>query len=63
MLILSAEQIRGWDAYTIANEPIASIDLMERASNAFVNWFVKKFGVQEKIGIVCGKETMAAMAS
>lgn len=32
--ILSAEQIRQADAYTMAHEPIASIDLMERAAAA-----------------------------
>jgi len=35
--LLTASQMREADAYTIANEPIASIDLMERASLAFVN--------------------------
>lgn len=35
MKILNAEQIRAADAYTIANEPIPSIDLMERAATAF----------------------------
>jgi ADP-dependent NAD(P)H-hydrate dehydratase / NAD(P)H-hydrate epimerase len=52
--ILNAEQIRQWDAFTIANEPIVSIDLMERACNAFVTWFVSKYNNQEKVGIVCG---------
>lgn len=37
--VLSAAQIRAADAYTIENEPIRSIDLMERASQAFVNKF------------------------
>lgn len=32
--VLSAEQVRQADAHTIAHEPIASIDLMERASTA-----------------------------
>src|SRR5690349_2951064 len=32
MKILTAEQIREADAYTIKNEPIASIDWMERAA-------------------------------
>ena len=32
MKLLSAEQIRQADAFTIANEPIASADLMERAA-------------------------------
>jgi ADP-dependent NAD(P)H-hydrate dehydratase / NAD(P)H-hydrate epimerase len=52
--ILSAEQIRKLDAYTIANEPIASIDLMERACRAFVQWFTGKIDATKKIGIVCG---------
>lgn len=53
--LLSARQIRDWDAFTIANEPISPEGLMERASNAFVNWFVANFNTSEKIGIVCGK--------
>jgi NAD(P)H-hydrate epimerase len=53
--ILTAEQTRAWDAYTIANEPISPEGLMERASNAFVNWFIKKFETTERIAIVCGK--------
>ena len=33
MKILSAEQIREADKFTIENEPIPSIDLMERAAD------------------------------
>lgn len=55
MKILSAEQIRKLDAYTIENEPIASIDLMERASLSFVNWFVKHFPDKDaRIHVFCG---------
>lgn len=36
MKILTSEQIRSADAFTISHEPISSVDLMERASNAFV---------------------------
>ena len=43
MKILAVEQIRAADQSTIQHEPIASIDLMERASKVFVKWFVKKF--------------------
>ena len=39
MKILSVEQIRKADAFTMQYEPITSIDLMERASRGFVNWF------------------------
>lgn len=38
MKILSAEQIRAADAYTIKHEPIKSIDLMERASGLCFDW-------------------------
>lgn len=39
MKILSAEQIRAADQYTIKHLPIASTDLMEKASRAFVTQF------------------------
>ena len=54
MKIFSAEQIRQLDAFTIANEPIRSIDLMERASRAFVKWFVDRFHRGEEIFVFCG---------
>ena len=55
MKILSAKQIRTLDAYTIENEPIASLDLMERASMTFVNWFEKNFPTGDfNIYIFCG---------
>lgn len=53
--LYSAKKTQDWDAYTIANEPISSEKLMGRASNAFVQWFVLKFSVSEKIAIICGK--------
>lgn len=52
--ILTVEQIRAWDADTIQNEPIASIDLMERACRAFVEWFTERFNPLKKVGVVCG---------
>lgn len=53
--LLISSQIREADAYTIAHEPIASIDLMERASKTFVGWFVNHFPEQKKsISIYCG---------
>ncbi|GAL83853.1 carbohydrate kinase [Sporocytophaga myxococcoides] len=54
MKILSADQIRALDAYTIKNEPITSIDLMERASVTFVNWFIKRFKPHREVYIFCG---------
>ena len=38
MKILTAEETRKADAYTIAHEPVKSIDLMERAAKACVSW-------------------------
>ncbi len=54
MNILSTEQVRLADAYTIANEPIDSISLMERASNAFVEAYVKLPVGQFPVTVVCG---------
>lgn len=53
--LLTAEQIRRADAYSIANEPVSSIDLMERASKAFVGWFVNHFPDKKQgIAVYCG---------
>jgi hydroxyethylthiazole kinase-like uncharacterized protein yjeF len=53
--LLTASQIRDADAYTIANEPISSVDLMERASKAFVGWFINHFpDKRQAISIYCG---------
>ncbi len=42
MKILSAEQIREADAYTIKHEPIKSIDLMERAASRCFDWIYER---------------------
>lgn len=54
MKILNTQQIRDTDKYTIENEPIASIDLMERASKAFFDQVKKRLKKQDKIRIFCG---------
>ena len=43
MKILNAEQIRACDRFTIENEPIASIDLMERAADAVAQWLMGRY--------------------
>jgi hydroxyethylthiazole kinase-like uncharacterized protein yjeF len=53
MKILTAAQIRSADAFTIANEPVASIDLMERAAKACVAW-IKKNRSLSSCKIFCG---------
>jgi hydroxyethylthiazole kinase-like uncharacterized protein yjeF len=55
MKILSAEQIREWDQYTIRHEPISSIDLMERAACKSVEWLQQKDLLDKPITIFCGK--------
>lgn len=54
MKILNVKQIREADQYTIVNEPIASIDLMERASKQIVNWLIKNFTNQYQVIILTG---------
>ncbi|MEO1624929.1 MAG: NAD(P)H-hydrate dehydratase [Bacteroidota bacterium] len=55
MKIFSAPQIRQWDAHTIRQEPISSLELMERASLCFVNWFVDQFPENgQRISVVVG---------
>ncbi|MBI5857375.1 MAG: NAD(P)H-hydrate dehydratase [Sphingobacteriales bacterium] len=55
MIILSAEEIREWDQFTIRHEPIASIDLMERAASKCVEWLEEKGYTDNKFSIFCGK--------
>ena len=52
--ILTVPQIQATDTFTIENEPIKSIDLMERASNAFVSSIEKRNIAGKKIVVVCG---------
>lgn len=54
MKILSTEQIRQADAYTIANEPISSVDLMERAATKCFNWINSHISKDHKFRIFCG---------
>jgi hydroxyethylthiazole kinase-like uncharacterized protein yjeF len=55
MKILSAQQIHNWDAYTITNEPISSIDLMERAAQACTNYIFQQQLFDRPFKIFCGK--------
>jgi ADP-dependent NAD(P)H-hydrate dehydratase / NAD(P)H-hydrate epimerase len=55
MEILSAEQIRAWDQFTIAHEPVLSIDLMERAAISCSEWLETNGYVHTPFSIFCGK--------
>jgi ADP-dependent NAD(P)H-hydrate dehydratase / NAD(P)H-hydrate epimerase len=52
--ILSSKQIKELDTFTIVNEPVSSIDLMERACKAFADWVILNINESKTIGIVCG---------
>lgn len=52
--ILTVEQVRQADAYTIAHEPIASLDLMERAATQCFKWIHKKKPAGKTIKVFCG---------
>ncbi len=54
MKILTTDQVRSADAYTIDNQSISSIDLMERASLAFVEDYVELSLGQSHVTVVCG---------
>lgn len=54
MKIFSAEQIRAWDAFTIKEEPINGIDLMERAAGACADWIRKNIATSPNIMVLCG---------
>lgn len=55
MKLFTAEQIREWDQFTIENEPVPSLNLMERASLAFTEWFTHYFNDKNNdITLFCG---------
>src|ERR1700754_1252949 len=55
MQILSAEQIRAWDEYTIRHEPISSVELMERAARSCFDWLMEQGFRGQRFTICCGK--------
>lgn len=54
MKILPIEEIRKADAFTILNEPIADIDLMERAAKGVFDWLSVKSVKGTRFEIFCG---------
>ncbi len=54
MKILPVEKIREADAYTIANEPIADIDLMERAAGQLFGWITKRVDSSHRFFVFAG---------
>lgn len=54
MKILSAKQVKEADAFSIKNEPIKSIDLMERASLACFDWIISRFDKDKPFVVFAG---------
>ncbi|MGW8316062.1 MAG: NAD(P)H-hydrate dehydratase [Bacteroidales bacterium] len=54
MKIFEAAHVREIDAFTIKNEPVASIDLMERAASRLAGWYVRHFHTDRRVVIIAG---------
>ncbi len=54
MKIFPAEKVKIIDQYTIENEPISSIDLMERAATRLKDWYVRRFRIDKKVLVFAG---------
>lgn len=52
--VVTASQIRAADEFTIKNEPIASIDLMERAAETCCQWLQTRYNKAYSFYIFCG---------
>jgi len=55
MKFFATSQVQVLDQYTIEHEPIASIDLMERAADALSGAYQHVFGVAQPVCIVAGQ--------
>ncbi len=54
MKLFGSDQIKQIDEYTINEEPVGSIDLMERAAGQILIWYLQKFDRSKRIFIFAG---------
>ncbi len=54
MKLFSTKQIAGIDAFTIKNEPVDDIDLMERAARQITDWMICHFSTENKMVFFAG---------
>jgi NAD(P)H-hydrate epimerase len=54
MKLFTTKQIARIDKFTIENEPVADIDLMERAAMQITNWLVQRFSTEQKMVFFAG---------
>jgi hydroxyethylthiazole kinase-like uncharacterized protein yjeF len=52
--ILTAQQIKAADEYTMQHEPVTAIDLMERAAKACTAWIEQHISSDKVIKVFCG---------
>lgn len=60
--IFPTDKVKELDQYTIQNEPISSIDLVERASTVFVHEFCRRFSKQTRVIVFAGQGNNGADA-
>ncbi|MCC8153857.1 MAG: NAD(P)H-hydrate dehydratase [Tannerellaceae bacterium] len=60
--IFFTEQVKILDQYTITNEPILPIDLVERAATLFLHEFCRRFSKQKRIVVFAGQGNNGADA-
>lgn len=53
--IVSSNDMRQWDAYTIEKQKLSAIDLMEQAAMAFSSWFIANYANTNSVSVLCGK--------
>ena len=54
MKLFRSDQIKQIDEYTINEEPVASIDLMERAAGQLLRWYLPRFERSKRVFIFAG---------
>ncbi len=54
MKIFPAETVKKIDQYTIKNESITSIDLMERAALKLKDWYIRRYRTDRKVVVLAG---------
>lgn len=54
MKIFTTAQIAEIDQYTIANEPVEPVDLMERASMQVADWIIARYNINLRIAVFAG---------
>ena len=60
--IFATDKVKELDQYTIQNEPISSIDLVERAAMVFMHEFCRRYSKQTRIIIFAGQGNNGADA-